>query len=140
MYVESNIARVEKVDLPHYVESLCNVIQALQEPNLNDEIKPQVSSMIHKSRIYLASQSAFFDSQLWLPQVKKESIQSREELLGCLGEVTGSMANLITHYLMVKKFDSVFNQNQLGLITNLKSIFFQLQRINDYVTNRSTQP
>ena len=140
MYVESNNTGVQSVDLPSYVDSLCNVIQALQEPKLNNEIKPQVSSMIHKSRNYLASQAAFFDSQLWLPQVAKESIHSREELLGCLGEVTGSMANLITHYLMVKKYDSQFNHNQLDMITNLKSIFFQLQRINEYVGLSDSQP
>jgi len=35
MYVESSTTGVQSVDLPSYVDSLCNVIQALQEPKLN---------------------------------------------------------------------------------------------------------
>ena len=125
------------VNIQSYIESLCSIIQSIQQKN--DRISMsllinQIDNILSQSRIFLESVSIYTDSQL-LSLFQISDIQSKNELFGVLGEITSAMANLITHHLMLTKYEQIFHQSQLDIVLNIKLIYSQFFKIRIYFIN-----
>lgn len=125
------------INIKSYIESLCSIIHSIQQKKDDVSISlliNQITNILSESRLFLSTLSVFTDYQL-LNLFPISDIRSKSELFGCLGEITSAMANIITHHLMLTKYEQIFHQSQLDIVLNIKLIFSQFLKIRIYFIN-----